>query len=64
MAAKSIGSSQPNSSTTSDSPARDTERMSRTPGMTPTVSSIGRVMNCSTDTGAASAYSVWIVRVG
>ena len=43
---------------------RETERMSRTPGITPTASSIGRVTNCSTEIGAASGYSVWIVSVG
>ena len=64
MAAKSIGSSHSNSSTTSDKPGRDVERMSRTPGITPTASSIGRVTNCSTETGAASSYSVWIVNEG
>jgi hypothetical protein len=32
--------------------------------MTPTASSTGRVMNCSTVSGAASGYSVWMVRVG
>ena len=57
-------SSHSNSSTTSDMPARDTDRISRRPGMTPTVSSIGLVTNCSTEVGAASGYSVWTVRVG
>ena len=37
---------------------RDCERISRTPGITPTASSIGRVTNCSTVSGAASGFSV------
>ena len=62
--AKSISSPHSNSSTTSEMPAREVLRRSRTPGMTPTASSIGLVMNCSTESGAASVYSVWIVSVG
>ena len=62
--AVSIDSPHSNSSTTSDRLERDCERISHTPGMTPTASSIGRVTNCSTETGAASGYSVWIVSVG
>ena len=34
--------------------AREVERISRTPGITPTVSSMGRVTKRSTETGAAS----------
>ena len=52
--AKSISSPHSNSSTTSEIPAREVLRRSRTPGITPTASSTGLVTNCSTESGAAS----------
>ena len=59
-----MGSSQSNSSTTSAVPAREVERMLRTPGTTPTASSIGRVKKRSTESGEASGQSARTVRLG
>jgi len=57
-------SPEPNSSVTSDWPARDTECMRASPGTTPTASSTGRVTNCSTSVGDASGRSVRTVSDG
>ncbi len=55
---------QRNSSVTSDWPARDTERTSRTLRMMLTASSTGRVTRFSTSSGAAPGNSVRTVIVG
>ena len=55
---------QRNSSVTSDWPARETERTSRTLRMMLTASSMGRVTSVSTSSGAAPGSSVRIVIVG
>jgi hypothetical protein len=59
-----MSESQANSSTTSLIPARLMLLILRRPGMTPSSSSIGRLMSFSTSSGAAPGYSVRTVSVG
>ena len=56
--------SQANSSTTSLMPARLMLLSLRRPAMTPSASSMGRLMSFSTSSGAAPGYSVRTVSVG
>jgi hypothetical protein len=55
---------QSNCRVTWDRPAWLTECTRRSPGTTPTASSIGRVTRFSTSTGAVPGKSVWRVSVG
>ena len=64
MPARSMSVPQTNSSVTSDWPARDTERTTRTLRMMLTASSTGRDTSVSTSSGAAPGNSVRIVSVG
>ncbi len=64
MPATSMSVPQRNSSVTSDWPARETERTSRTLRMMLTDSSTGRVTSVSSSSGAAPGSSVRIVMVG
>ena len=56
--------SHENSSTTSETPARDTLLIRRRPETTPTASSTRRDTSFSTSSGAAPGYSVRTVSVG
>jgi hypothetical protein len=49
---------------TSETPARETLDTRCRPPMTPSVSSIGRLISFSTSSGAAPGYSVRTVSVG
>jgi len=53
-----------NSSTTSETPAREIEEIRSRPPMTPSASSSGRLISFSTSSGAAPGYSVRTVIVG
>ncbi len=64
MPAMSMSVPQRNSSVTSDWPARETERTSRTLRMMLTASSTGPLISVSTSSGAAPGSSVRIVMVG